>query len=153
MTSLRIFSCFDPRDDEDLHGLLARQCEAPGSGLELVDWSRAHGESDAWEDGLRRRLGDVDAAIVICSEKTDSADHVNRELAILQQEDKPYVLLWGRRSSDCTRPPLARKGDHFYAWIWDILTRQVEDVVRMGREGEPAEEVDLGGMRGRSTAR
>lgn len=153
MTSLRIFSCFDPGDDEDLHALLARRCEVPGSGLELIDWSRCHGTSEAWEDRLRRRLGDVDAAIVICSERTDSASSVNRELAILQQEGKPYVLLWGRRSSHCTRPLLARKGDHFYAWTWDILTRQVENAVWVKREGVPTEEVDLGGLHGRSRVR
>jgi hypothetical protein len=153
MASLRIFSCFDPGHDEDLHGRLARQCEAPGSGLELVDWSRSHGTSNVWEDRLRRRLADVDAAIVICGEGTEFADNVNCELAILQQEGKPYVLLWGRRTSDCTRPLLARKSDHFYTWIWDVLTRQIETVVRLGREGTAAEEVDLGGLRGRSRAR
>ena len=150
MSAIRVFACFDPAHDADLHELLTRQCAAPGSMLALVDWSRAEPRS-GWEDKLRRRLSDVDAAVVICGEHTSDDAQMNRELCILQEEDKPYVLLWGRRSSDCSKPLVAKATDRFYTWIGEILTGQLEIALR--KHSGDVKESDLGGLRGRARPR
>ena len=43
--------------------------------------------------------------LVICGEHTVAASNVNREFSIVQEQGKPYVLLWGRRSAACTPVP------------------------------------------------
>ena len=127
---LSLFACFDPSHDADLHALLARQCLAPGSMLSVVDWSREELPHDSWEERLRERMSRVDAVVVICGEHTDNATNVSRELGIVQEQGKPYVLLWGRRAGACTRPVGARNDDCFYTWIWDILSAQIQLAVR-----------------------
>ena len=38
-----------------------------------------------------------------------------------QKEDKPYMLLWGRREQMCTKPAGARPADAIYSWTREIL--------------------------------
>jgi hypothetical protein len=114
-----IFVCFDARHDADLGARFANQCRAAGSPL---------------------------AVVVLCGEHTDSASNVAREFGIAQEQSIPYVLLWGRRATPCTRPLMARSSDHFYTWIWDIVVAQIEDAMRSD-PGAP-EAPDLGGVRG-----
>lgn len=131
---VRVYACFDPAHDADLHALLARQCVAPGSSLSLVDWSREETPHPHWEERLRERMAHVDVVVVICGEHTESAPNVSRELLIAKERGKPYVLLWGRRAGACTRPAGARADDCFYTWIWDIFAAQVR---LAGRKREP----------------
>jgi hypothetical protein len=128
---ITIFSCFDLRHDAALHARLVQQCAGAGSPLSVVDWSRPEALAPDWETELRRRMTEVDAVIVICGEHTDDSSAVSEELRIAQEQGKPYILLWGRRGTDCTRPFSARPGDHFYTWIWELLTAQVALELRM----------------------
>ena len=137
VTALRIFACFDSGHDADLHALFAKQCVAPGSTLCVEDWSREEVPHAGWEEKLRGRMDGVDAVVVICGEHTVAASNVNREFSIVQEQGKPYVLLWGRRSAACTKPFAAKANDHFYTWIWDVLTSQIDTAVRMRSSVEP----------------
>jgi hypothetical protein len=114
--------------------------------LSVVDWSRGEASDAGWEDKLRERVAGVDAVVVICGEHTEKAFDMNREFGIIQEENKPYVLLWGRRTGACTKPVLARRSDCFYTWIWDILSAQVFDAVRR-QPPTPNEDADLAGLR------
>ena len=144
MTS-RVFVSFDARSDADLRARFSEQCEAPASGLHVIDWSRSEEPHAGWESRLRGRLSRVDVVVVLCGQHTDDSANVNRELSIAQQEGKPYVLLWGRRSEMCTRPVGAKATDLFYAWIWDVVTSQIDTTLR--KQAEVATR-DLGGLRG-----
>jgi hypothetical protein len=143
--SSRVFLCFDARNDSDLCALFTRQCAAPGSGLEIGDWSRSGEPHAGWEARLRGRMARVDLVIVLCGQHTDDSANVHRELGIAQQEGKPYLLLWGRRSEMCTRPLGVKSDDHFYAWIWETLSSQIERTLRGQQEIASR---DLGGLRG-----
>jgi hypothetical protein len=137
VTALRIFACFDSGHDADLHAHFAKQCVAPGSTLSVEDWSREEVPHAGWEDKLRGRMEDVDAVVVICGEHTIAASNVNREFSIVQEQGKPYVLLYGRRSATCTKPVAAKPNDHFYTWIWDVLTSQIDAAVRTRSSVDP----------------
>jgi antiphage defense system Thoeris ThsB-like protein len=143
--SSRVFVCFDARSDVDLCTRFSDQCGAPASGLDVVDHSRVDEPHAGWESRLRGRLSRADVVVVLCGVHTDDAANVNRELSIAQQEGKPYVLIWGRRSEMCTRPLGAKANDLFYAWIWEILTAQIQSTLRKQDE---ATDRDLGGFRG-----
>jgi hypothetical protein len=130
MAAIRLFVCFDSDHDDDLRALFASQCLAPGSLLTVVDWSRVERPHAGWEDKLRSRLASVDAVVVLCSEGTSGAAGVSREFGIVQDDDKPYVLIWGRRSATCTRPAPAPVSDHFYAWTWSNLNEQLRHAIR-----------------------
>jgi hypothetical protein len=140
----RVYACFDIRSDVDLCERFASQCEAPASGLDLVGHSRADPPRAGWESRLRGRLSRAEVVVVLCGLHTDDAANVNRELSIAQQEGKPYVLIWGRRSETCTRPFGARATDLFYTWIWEILSAQVQTAIRKHNE---AADRDRGGLR------
>jgi hypothetical protein len=149
MSSTRLFVCFDSGHDDDLRALFARQCVAPGSTFEIVDWSRAEDPHAGWEQKLRSRLGDVDAVVVLCGEETHAAANVSREFGIAQEQDKPYVLLWGRRSGSCTRPATARADDHFYSWNWSVVAEQVHHAIRHKLDPLGIERATLLGLRSR----
>jgi hypothetical protein len=59
---------------------------------------------------------------------------VSAELAIAQAEEKPYVLLWGRRESMCKKPKGARADDGIYSWAPGVLEQQVTEGMRRARE-------------------
>jgi hypothetical protein len=42
-----------------------------------------------------------------------------------QEEDRPYVLLWGRREPMCKKPTTARPADSMYSWTPEILRDQI----------------------------
>jgi hypothetical protein len=52
------------------------------------------------------------------------------ELEIACEEDKPYVLVWGRRESMCTKPDSARPGDGMYSWTRETLESQLAAALR-----------------------
>ena len=149
MTSLRVFVSFDSSHDEDLRAIFARQAVAPGSTLDVVDWSRVESPHADWEERLRRRMAAIDAVVVLCGEGTHEASNVNREFGIAQEQEKPYVLVWGRRTGSCTRPAAARSEDHFYTWIWNVLTEQLELAVRFKKDPLGIERATLLGVRTR----
>jgi len=147
MATTRVFVCFDADHDDDLRALFTRQCVAPGSMLRVVDWSRMESPHSGWETKLRTRLGEVDAVVVLCGEATHDAANVNREFGIAQEQKKPYVLLWGRRSGNCTRPIAARANDHFYSWMWSVVTEQLDNAIRHERDPLGIERATLLGIR------
>jgi len=55
---------------------------------------------------------------------------VSLELAIAQEEDRPYMLLWGRREKMCMKPDGARKQDAMYSWTRAILESQISATIR-----------------------
>ena len=59
------------------------------------------------------------------------------ELKIAQEQQKPYILLWGRRQTMCTKPAGAKPSDGMYSWTMPILLDQVE---RMSWQNEAEEE-------------
>lgn len=149
MAGTRLFLCFDADRDDDLRALFARQCQTPGSTFDVVDWSRQESPHAGWEQKLRTRLGGVDAVVVLCGEETHAAANVGRELDIAQTEQKPYVLVWGRRSASCTRPSGARADDHFYAWSGSVLAEQIHHAIRHKLDPLGIERATLLGLRTR----
>jgi hypothetical protein len=145
----RLFVCFDSPQDNDLHALFARQCVTPGSMLCVADWSRGESPHAGWEQRLRDRMGQVDAVVVLCGEATNTAANVGREFGIAQEQDKPYVLLWGRRTGSCTRPATALVADHFYSWTWAVLTEQLHNAIRLKLDPLGIERATLLGIRTR----
>jgi hypothetical protein len=147
---VRVFVCFDSNHDDDLRALFERQAAAPGSTVRVVDWSHGEREHAGWEAKLRVRMDGVDAVVVLCGEATAQAGNVHREFSIAQEQDKPYVLLWGRRSANCTRPATAHANDHFYAWTWSYLTEQLDHAIRQKLVPLGIERATLLGLRKKS---
>ena len=52
------------------------------------------------------------------------------ELDITREEEKPYLLVWGRRDQMCTKPEGALPGDGMYSWTHDILESQMAATLR-----------------------
>ena len=77
--------------------------------------------------------------IVICGEHTDSSVTMSAELRLAQEAKVPYLLLWGRRDSMCTKPVGAKPTDGIYNWTLPILRYQVACVSRRTRSNEEVE--------------
>jgi hypothetical protein len=117
----RAFISFDFDHDPDLRTLLAGQAKHPDSPFDFADWSVKEPMTGDWKDKVRRRICATDLAIVICGEWTHTATGVAAELRIVQEEKKPYFLLWGRSGKTCTKPTSAAASDKTYEWTWDNL--------------------------------
>lgn len=77
--------------------------------------------------------------IVLCGEHTQSSVTMSAELHMAQKAKIPYLLLWGRRDSMCTKPIGAKKGDGIYKWTLPMLRYQVACASRKARSNEEAE--------------
>jgi hypothetical protein len=121
MARKRAFISFDYDHDEDLRMLLAGQAKHPDSPFDFTDRSLKEPLSGDWREKVRRRMANVDVVIVICGERTDTANGVSAELSIARDASKPYFLLAGRSDKTCTKPTSALYSDKMYRWTWDNL--------------------------------
>jgi hypothetical protein len=112
---VRIYMSFDLAHDEDLHDRLTQQAHdlAP---FAIASRSEGGEMTEAWYERVRGCIAESDEVVVICGEHTDDSLQVSAELAIAQQQHKPYVLLWGRRGSMCKKPHGARSDEGMYMW-------------------------------------
>jgi hypothetical protein len=130
MSSIQIFVSYDGDHDTDLRDQLLSDSTRPGSRFEFSEHSRGGAVTGAWTASARNRIRAVDEVLVICGEYTDASSRMAAELRIVQEEEKPYVLLWGRRERMCTKPEGAKSTDVMYSWTRDILERQITETLR-----------------------
>lgn len=117
----RVFTAFDFDNDQDLRDFLVMQAKNSESPFEMTDWSVKEAMTGDWKEKVRRRIRGVDQVIIMCGEYTHRATGVGIELAIAQEERKPYFLLYGRSSKTCQKPTTAKYEDKMYSWTWDNL--------------------------------
>jgi hypothetical protein len=149
-----VFVSYDRESDGDLYDLLAEQASKRSSRFEIAARSSARAPTDT-DVALHRAIRESDQVIVICGEHTDCSASVATELRVAQEEQRPYLLLWGRRERMCTKPATAKPSDAIYSWTWEILERQLLDVLRATWSHEQMAELSrrrLAGTAGRSPA-
>ena len=147
MTDPRVHVTFDHEHDLDLHERLC--AEAGRTGFDVLSGSERGEPSEAWLARVRARIAKCDEVIVICGEHTEASDGVSLELAIARDQEKPYVLLWGRRETMCTKPKAARNDDGIYSWTPEVIARQLAQEMRKSRAPEiPASLKSQGAARG-----
>jgi len=135
-SKVRIFVSYDLEHDEDLMELLARHASGASSGFEISGRSTARCPTDLWDERLRLVIREADQVIVICGERTDRSGRVGTELRIAQEEERPYLLLWGRREPMCTRPATAKPLDSMYSWTPEIVQHQILTLRRLAESKE-----------------
>lgn len=129
-SGVRVFLSFDVDHDTDLGDRLSEQSRRGGSGFHVASRSEAGEMTDRWQEGVRRRVRDSDELIVICGEYTAESDRVSTELRIAQEEQKPYLLIWGRRERMCSMPLGVKRTACMYTWTWETLVHQVAQTLR-----------------------
>jgi hypothetical protein len=126
---IRVFVSYDRESDGDLFDLLAQKASKQSCRFEIT--AHSSGRPAAGSEGaLRRAIREADQVIVICGEHTESSVTMATELRVAQEEERPYVLLWGRRERMCTKPLTAKSTDAIYSWTWEILESQLLTVLR-----------------------
>jgi hypothetical protein len=133
MELVRLFSCFDPRHDTDLHTRLLGCTELEGSSVRVVDASREAMPLAGWEESLRTRLARVDLVLVSCGEHTESSLAVSGELRAAQESSTPYLMVRGRRHAPWTQPACSRADDRVYTWDWPLLLGRIAVALRRRR--------------------
>jgi len=130
MTRPLIYVSFDRQHDADLSELLSAQSNRPGSTFDVVARQRENTAHADWEAETREQIRAADEVLVICGEQTHECSSVSIELAMAQEEDRPYMLLWGRRDKMCMKPDGARKQDAMYSWTREVLESQISATIR-----------------------
>ena len=128
---VRIFVSYDREHDADLLDRLDEQASGATSGFEISGRSATRCPTDHWDEALRCKIREADQVIVICGQHTDRSGRVGTELRITQEEERPYLLLWGRREPMCTKPTTARPADSMYSWTPEILQAQISNRRRL----------------------
>lgn len=136
MSDVRVHLSFDLEHDRDLYERLAEQAGGPAP-FAIASRSEAGEMTEAWAERVRSRIAEADEVLVICGEHTDESPRVSLELAIAQGQNKPYVLLWGRRDSMCKKPKGTRADDAMYMWTPTVLAQQLASGLRARRERVP----------------
>jgi len=117
----KAFISFDYDHDSDLKTMLAGQAKNPDSPFEIADYSVKEPMTGDWKKKVKEKIKLVGVVIVICGERTNTANGVSEELEITQELDKDYFLLWGRSDKTCVKPKAAKASDKIYKWTWDNL--------------------------------
>ena len=136
MPDVRVFVSFDLEHDGDLWDTILEQSRRLGSGFRIAAHSEARQMSDLWELRQRGQIRDADEVIVVCGAHTAESMRMSAELRIVQEEARPYFLLWGRREVMCTRPAGSHPHDSMYSWTPDILRSQIAYALRKDRPSE-----------------
>ena len=121
----RVFISFDPKCDRDLYERLLGQCSMPGLGFSVLGGSESRAGNRAVARRVRDEIEEADQMIIICTEGTFGSGSVAEELEAARGAGTPYLLLWGRRQSMCTKPASAQPSDVIYRWAQDVLRDQV----------------------------
>lgn len=137
MSTVNVFVSFDLDHDADLYALLLEQSASSSLGFVVSGRSESAALKDPECALLRRRIREADQVIVICGEHTNASSGVHAELRIAREEQKPYVLLWGRREIMCTKPAGANSSDGMYKWSPPILQDQINQATRNARWETP----------------
>ncbi len=124
----RVFISFDFDTDANLKGSFIAQAKEHVPHLNVKDWSLPGPVDEAWKKHARNRIRQADLAIVMCGTNTHSAEGVEAELTMIQQEKVPYLLLKGRPRQSCSTPPNARKNDEMQKWQWKSLNALIVDL-------------------------
>jgi len=130
MAPIRIFVSFDGEHDADLLARLDSQLAGSRPLFALSGRSQGGAVTASWKTRVRARIRAADEMVVLCGEHTADCARMAEELRIAQKEDKPYLLVWGRREVMCTRPDGARPGDLMYSWTDDMLEQQMSATLR-----------------------
>jgi hypothetical protein len=130
MNQTRVYVSFDRENDSDLNELLDAHSRRPGATFEIMKNRCRKASHPDWCIDVRTEIRAADEVLVICGENTHESIVVSLELAIAQEQDKPYMLLWGRRDKMCTKPDGARKLDAMYSWTREILESQIRATLR-----------------------
>jgi hypothetical protein len=133
MSDVRIYMSYDLAHDGDLHDRLVTQARGPAPFV-IASRSESGEMTEAWSERVRGCIAESDEVVVICGEHTDDSLQVSAELAIAQQQKKPYVLLWGRRNSMCKKPHGARADEGMYMWTPGNLEHQLAYGMRQSRQ-------------------
>ena len=129
-SGIPIFLSFDIDHDADLGDRLSKQSQRGGSGFHIASRSERGAMTERWHQGVRHRVRAAQELIVICGEHTAASERMNAELRIAQEEQKPYLLLWGRRERMCSMPLGVKRTSCMYAWTWEMLVHQVAQTLR-----------------------
>lgn len=121
MARKRAFISFDYDHDEGAKIMLAGQAKHPDSPFDFTDASVKEHLTGDWKDKIRRRMANIDVAIILCGQWTHLANGVAEELAIAREKGKPYFLLAAYADKVCTRPATSLASDKVYKWTWDNL--------------------------------
>jgi hypothetical protein len=124
---------FDIDHDADLGNLLLEHAQRGRSGFHVASQSERGRMSDRWHAGVRRQVRNADEMIVICGEHTAESDRVNAELRIALEEQKPYLLLWGRRERMCSMPIGVKRTACMYSWSRETLMQLIAQTLHDAR--------------------
>lgn len=117
----RVFISFDIDHDKGTKEMLAGQADLPDSPFEFKDASVKEHLTGDWKEKVKNRMDNVDVVIILCGEKTHTANGVSEELKIAKEKGKSYFLLAAYKDKTCTKPKLASDGDKVYSWTWPNL--------------------------------
>jgi len=120
----RVFVIYDVEHDRDLYKRLVSGSGIAGLGLAISGGSASFAWTEPWRERARSGIRGADRVLVVCGEHTEESVGVASEFRIVQEEGKPYLLLWGRRERMCTKPSGARPGDGMYVWTPQTLEEQ-----------------------------
>ena len=112
---IRVFVSYDRESDDDLYELLSQQASNGTSRFQISARSPARSTADS-DTSQRRAIQEADQVIILCGARSEHSENMGVELRIAQEEQRPYLLLWGRRALMCTKPPTARSADVMYSW-------------------------------------
>ena len=139
-TAVRVFLSFDVEHDKDLGDRLSDQSNRGGSGFSVTSRSEPGAMTDRWHAGVRRRVRDADEIIVICGEHTAASERMNAEVRIALEEQKPCLLLWGRRERMCSMPVGVKRTASMYSWTRETLAHLIGQTLRDARPTEIPED-------------
>ena len=127
---MKVFVSFDEQHDRDLYELFVKQSLRAGSSFEVVRDRSTAMRTRGWSDHPRADIRSADEVVFLCGEHTNESVRMSVELDITREEEKPYLLVWGRRDRMCTKPDGALPGDGMYSWTRDILESQLATALR-----------------------
>ena len=127
---MKVFISFDERHDRDLYQRFIEQSRRPGASFDVVRDQSTAMRAKGWSEHPRGHIRSADEVVFLCGEHTNESLRMSVELDITREEEKPYILVWGRRDQMCTKPEGALPADGMYSWTHDILESQMAATLR-----------------------
>ena len=126
---MKIYVAYDRETEQDIY-LEVCAAARSGHGFEVSGCSDGKPLERRWQRNAEDGIAAADQVVVLCAEATCDSEALAGELALARELERPFVLLWSRRTQMCTKPQGATPREMLFSWTPETLLDQLRQNAR-----------------------
>ena len=130
----RTFISFDCDNNENEKILFVGQSKNSRAPFEITDWSsKSSLPQSQWERIVKNKINRCSLMIVLVGQNMESADGVEKEISMAQQQDVPFFGVYVDEANQYSILPYGLKENRIIHWHWNSIARAINQMMTEGK--------------------